>query len=393
MKLTLLFLCFAFQLLSQSWVQLPDFPGTERDDGTAFVINNKAYCLGGLDLGFQCTRNGFVFDGSSETWSAMASLPVGKERQYAAAFAHAGYGYVFGGINCSNVCLNDLWKYDPVADSWTALPNFPGAARQGMCSFSIKNKAYIAGGKLADGTILNDLWAYDPASGTWTQKNNLPINGMWRGAGFAIDTIAYIGYGMINSQSYNHFFYAYDYLADTWSKINGIALPARRYVGTALCNQGAGLYGGQDSIGNISNELMVFDPLDNSVTWRPGIPTFGRKGTMAFSMNAIFYITTGVTNTARLKETWKAVGFVGVEEKYAAEQMMVYPNPSKEALMISVSGFEEAAAVTEVYNSLGQSVLSVPFSETLDVSMLQSGIYLLLVKHPMQVFRTHFVKD
>jgi N-acetylneuraminic acid mutarotase len=392
MKLTLLFLCFTFHLFSQSWVQLPDFPGTERDDGTTFVINNKAYCISGLDVGFQCTGNGFVFDGNLESWSPMSSLPAGKERQYATAFSYAGYGYVFGGINCSNTCLNDLWKYDPVADIWAVLPNFPGTARQGMCSFIIKNKAYIAGGKLADGTILNDVWQFDPVSGIWTQKNNLPVNGMWRGSGFSIDTIGYIGYGMNNNQSYNHSFYAYNYLADTWTNINGITLPARRYVGTGICNQGAGLYGGQDSIGNITNELMVFDPLDNSLTWKAGIPAFGRKGTMAFSLNNTFYITTGVTNTARLKETWKAVGFVGMEELHATNRMLVYPNPATHALRISIPGLEKEEMNMEIYNSLGQAVFSGSFSETLDVSAFSEGMYVILIKDRAQVFRSRFIK-
>lgn len=393
MKLTLFFLCVAAKLLSQSWFQLPDFPGTERDDGVAFVINNKAYCLSGLDVNFNCTANGFVLDGATETWSVMASLPAGKERQYATAFSNAGYGYVLGGINGSNVCVKDFWKYDLLSDSWVALPDFPGVARQGMSSFIIKNNVYIAGGKLVDGTVLNDLWQYNFLTALWTQKNNLPVSGMWRGSGFAIDTVAYIAYGMTNSQSYNHKMYAYDYHTDTWALVSGISLPARRYVGTAVCGNGAGLYGGQDSIGNISNELMVFDPLDNSLTWKPGISTFGRKGGMAFSLNAWFYITTGVTNSARVKETWKAVNIVGVEEKQESDHIRLYPNPAENTISLAIAGLEKENAVVEIYNSVGASVLSGPFSEMLNVSLLQRGMYVLLIKTKTQIYQSRFMKD
>lgn len=393
MKLTLLFLCLAGKLLSQSWLQLPDYPGTERDDGAGFVINNKAYCLSGLDVNFNCTTNGFVLDGATETWSVMASLPAGKERQYATAFSYAGVGYVLGGINCSNVCLKDFWKYDPSTDSWTAFPDFPGVARQGMSSFIIKNNIYITGGKLADGTILKDLWQYNFLTAVWTQKNDLPVNGMWRGSGFAIDTVAYIAYGINNSQSYNHQLYAYDYLADTWALVPGISLPARRYVGTAVCSNGAGLYGGQDSLGTIINELMVFDPADNSLTWKPGIPTFGRKGGMAFSLNGQFYFTTGVTNTARVKETWKAVDLVGVGEISDDHRFVLYPNPAENRIRLIAKGFAKEESMVEIYNALGETVLSAPFSEVLDVSALPQGMYIILIKNKTQLLQSRFVKS
>lgn len=393
MKLTLLFLCLTSSLLSQSWVQLPDFPGTERDDGVAFVIHNKAYCLSGLDVNFQCMGNGFVFDGSTESWSSMASLPVGEERQYATAFAYAGNGYVVGGIDCNNVCLQDFWKYDPVTDAWTSLPDFPGVARQGMSSFIIKTKAYLTGGKLADGTILKEVWEYDFTSAAWTQKNDLPVNGMWRGSGFSVDTTGYIAYGMNNAQGYHHTMHAYDYRTDAWSQIAGIALPSRRYVGTAVCGSGVGLYGGQDSTGHITNELMVFDPADHSLTWKPGIPGIGRKGGMAFSLNGHFYTTTGVTNTARLRETWKAVGLVSLEEKSETEQVVLYPNPATDRLNISVPGIEGEKALVEIYNALGESIVSVPFSESLDISALRQGVYVLLLKRNRQILQARFIKN
>ena len=138
MKQLLLVIAVATCYLShaQSWIQLPDFLGTQRDDGTAFVINNKAYCTTGLDI-YGCTNNGYVFDGATEAWSAIASLPAGKERQYAAGFSYNNLGYIMGGINCSNLRLNDFWQYSPTTNSWTALPNFPSMGRYGTSNFII----------------------------------------------------------------------------------------------------------------------------------------------------------------------------------------------------------------------------------------------------------------
>ena len=116
--LTFLSLISCVTVYSQSWTQLTDFPGTQRDDGIAFTVNNKAYCLSGLEVGWQCTGNGSVFDGSSETWSPMASLPAGKERQYATGFSYNGNGYMLGGLNCSGVCLKDFWQYSITKNSF-----------------------------------------------------------------------------------------------------------------------------------------------------------------------------------------------------------------------------------------------------------------------------------
>ncbi|MDP1802064.1 MAG: hypothetical protein Q8L81_11970 [Bacteroidota bacterium] len=53
MKLVLSFIFLSNVLLSQTWLQLPDFPNTERDDGVAVHISNKAYFGTGLLTGFK----------------------------------------------------------------------------------------------------------------------------------------------------------------------------------------------------------------------------------------------------------------------------------------------------------------------------------------------------
>ncbi len=392
MKLTLFFIVFTLQLTSQSWVQLADFPGTERDDGVVFVINNKAYCLTGLDVGFQCTGNGFVFDGSTETWSGTLTLPNGNERQYATGFSYNNYGYILGGINCSNMCLNDFWKYEPISDIWTVLPNFPGTPRQGMCHFIIQDKVYIIGGKLADGTILKDVWEYNFTSANWTQKNDLPVNGIWRGSGFAINTNGYMCYGINNNQSYNHFMYIYNYITDSWTKIPGLTLPDKKYIGTAVSGNGAYLYGGQDSTGTITNSLLIFDSSDNSLLTKAGIPTFGRKGGMAFIINNSFYFTTGVTNTARVKETWKAANAVGLEELKETHTISIYPNPVETAFTISIPGLKNENAMVDIFNIRGEKISSALVSENIDVKGLQAGMYFVTITDKQQVYKTKFVK-
>lgn len=381
----LIFVFLMFQtasLLAQSWVQLPDFPGTERDDGVSFVIDHTAYCVSGLEVGWQCTRNGFVFDGFSETWYNMASLPAGEEREYATGFSHNGKGYIFGGLAPGNICLNDLWQYIPATNTWIALADFPAAGRQGMSSFVIKDKAYILGGRLFDGTTLNEVWEYDLNNGNWTQKNNLPVSGLWRGAGFAIDTIGYMCYGMNLNAGFNHLLYRYDPAGDSWSVIPGLSLPARNYIGSAVGNHKACLYGGQDSLTNITNDLYVFDPVDSSLTNLAGIPTVGRKGGMVFSLNNSFYITTGLNvSQTRVKETWKYVDVVGIKESSAGiNSMTVFPNPVTYVLYLASKEIRPSSGLfIQIINQLGEKLISQPFSESIDVSHLPNGVYFLSV--------------
>src|SRR4051812_24997452 len=110
------FLSFWVPGHTQSWTQLPNFPGLERDDGIAFVIGNKAYCGTGLQVGWGLTKDIYEFDLTTETWTTGVSMPNGAERQYACGFTDGTDGFVFGG-EASGSDLNDLWMYSPVLGS------------------------------------------------------------------------------------------------------------------------------------------------------------------------------------------------------------------------------------------------------------------------------------
>ena len=367
----------------QTWTQLTDFPGGPRDDGTSFTINNKAYCFTGLEPG-QCTVNGYAFDASSETWLAMGSLPVGKERQYATGFSYNGIGYMLGGLTCSGTCLNDFWQYSVSTNSWTALPNFPGSGRQGMVNFVIKNKVYIIGGRPSSNNAVNEVWEYNFTTAIWTQKNNIPLTGIWRGAAFAIDTVGYICYGMNSSlpEAYNHNMYRYDHVYDSWSIVPNITLPLRRYIACAVVNKKACLYGGHDTLNVINNDIKLFDPADTSLTTYAGVPTIGRRGTMFFSLNDVFYITAGLdTAYNRIKETWKNYAFVGLKENEEQLNVKVYPNPVNDKLTIVLNS--QSNALIQLYNQLGELVFEEKIqTDTAEINtvLLANGIYLLSIK-------------
>lgn len=112
---------------------------------------------------------------------------------------------------------------------------------------------------------------------------------MWRGSAFSLDGIGFITMG-VNNSNYNHHMYKYNDGSDTWQMLSNISFPALTYIGTAVVVNKMCLYGGADSSGNITNALYIFNPADTSVASHAGIPTFGRKGGMAFSANNSFYL-------------------------------------------------------------------------------------------------------
>src|SRR4051812_11286093 len=90
--LNLSLLCTLHTAKSQTWQPATDFPSTERDDGTSFIIGTKAYCGTGYLPWFTTTADFYAYDMAVGTWQTVASLPAGEERQYASGFSAGGYG-------------------------------------------------------------------------------------------------------------------------------------------------------------------------------------------------------------------------------------------------------------------------------------------------------------
>lgn len=146
--------CTTFGVFGQDWLQLQDFPGSKRDDGVSFEIDDVAYLGTGLDDGFVTQNDFFAFDLISELWSPIQSMPINANRQYATAVSYSLEGYVFGGVEGSHF-LNDLWKYSPVIDSWIELDSMPAEGRSGSSNFVLNDELFIVGGRNSSGIELN----------------------------------------------------------------------------------------------------------------------------------------------------------------------------------------------------------------------------------------------
>ncbi len=379
MKYFIFLLSFAsiIQLHAQQWQQLSDFPGNGRDDGTTFTLGTKVYCGLGMNPWFGCNGDFSAFDLDTETWSDATVFPAGEERQYANGFSYNGAGYVFGGMQCGSAYLNDLWKFDPILNTWTEQTSLPSAGRAGATCFVIGDTAYIIGGKTATENAMNEVWAYNLIAQTWTQKADLPFDGIWRGVAFSWNGNGILGLGKDNQENLSGNFYQYDPQQDSWQIIPGLTMEGTTYTAATQIENLAFLYGGMNASGTYLNTFTRIDLETFEAHILTSFPSEARRGGMAFAGDDEFYLTTGVSATGRLKETWKAGYILGSEEK-SIEQPKIFPNPSEGTFQVISAGTIDEVVITDL---AGKVVYRKTFSASQAniETGLPAGAYFLLV--------------
>lgn len=376
------YILFLGEFKAQVWAQLTDFPGLQRDDGVAFVINNKAYCGSGLQVGWVLAGDFYSFDLATETWTAVASLPVGEERQYACGFTDGTNGFVFGGES-GGTDLNDLWMYSPATNSWTAKTPKPGNGVRGASFFVIGTVAYLVGGAFTTNDAINEVWAYDMLANTWTQKNNLPITN-WRGSGAAANGKGYLLYGMNSLYAYSRYLYEYDPLLDNWTYKSTFAGPGtgKVYANMQAINNDLVVFAGKDSLNACNNQLWTYNLISNSWLSVSTLTATLRKGGMGFTNGGTYYYTCGISQAdVRLKETWKTAVSVGIKEFEKKEQILIYPNPASDFVTVLLSKSILKIETFKIIGMKGEVVLEGLLNDEykIDVSTLNPGLYQLLI--------------
>lgn len=190
-----------YDAATDKWKQMNDLPDTGRTDASVFIINNKAYIVGG-----QTTRQGaatndvWEFNPAANKWTAKSHF-IGYPEMYASAtFVANGKGYLTGGINGYDPAT---YEYDATADKWNKKSDFPDSARLGAVGFSHNNKGYVGLGNKKGG-YQTTFYTYNPQNDRWSF-----VNGSFPGAArsFAraevVNGKAYIGAGWkLDGQQY-----------------------------------------------------------------------------------------------------------------------------------------------------------------------------------------------
>ncbi len=159
---------------SNTWTQLPYFPGPQRSGAITWLYKGKGYLLTGYTSGSVFSSNGYCYDfwqfdpAKSETdpgnaWTRLRDIYNTNSGTYDDGYTNIirknGSGFVIlasPGLNTSDkgyvtlgsngTAINYTWEYDFATDLWTEKTPFEGSARSGAIGFTVKNRGFIATG-------------------------------------------------------------------------------------------------------------------------------------------------------------------------------------------------------------------------------------------------------
>ena len=370
--LTLSFLFLQFISFGQ-WEQKAN-PLFTKDHGIGFSLDGMGYVLTGGANGqvFSTTKDFFKYDPTTDTWTQLPDYP-GPNRGYGIGDTYDGKLY-FGFGTDDFALLNDLWSWDPVTNVFTELPSCPCQGRVHPAFVAVDGKVFVGTGG-ASGN-LNDWWEYDITSQIWTQKTNIPQT-RHHPYQFVIDGDVYVGNGHRNT------WYKYKPSVNSWT---AIATLGTRVAGAQFSYNGKGYaLSGADNNHNSFNtgEFWEYDPIDDSWTALPAHPGTSRFAPTQFVIDGYAYILGGYyrfNNSVTAETTMWRYDLnqvpVGISETDIQYLNRIYPNPANNEINLQLAEKPSENTIVNIYNLSGQLALSVPFSNSIDIANLESGLYI-----------------
>ncbi len=192
-----------------SWTTKSSAPTAARYGASVFVINHKAFLVGG---NFNTAVGPFSdevweYNIINDTWQLRAPYPGGA-LYYTTSFAIDNLGYTGGGGiktgSGSYVFEDEFYRYDPVIDVWTSLAPYPGGELSGMTSVVFNQRAIVGSGNYSTGITSGNFYVFDPATAVWTPGPSLP-SGMERSlaVGLTTQSSGFIATGINNGTGMN----------------------------------------------------------------------------------------------------------------------------------------------------------------------------------------------
>ena len=262
----------------------------QRHRAFSFILNNKFYTGTGWNENSIMNNQMYQFDIATNTWSQLNDFPTQPVRNGISMVINdtAYAGFAWDGTNSIG-----WYQYNASTDSWT-LKNSICNAGQYSGTFSLNGKGYVACGSAIAGEQ-NELWEYDPSLDLWNQKTSFP--GAARDFPFA-DTVngyAYVGLGdFFFAYPFYSDMYKYDAVNDTWSAIAPIPNSSTGAVAKGGCSFHAS-WNGKIILMSINgirtsnladyNTVYVYDPANDSWTLYENTNPIGARATPLFAQN------------------------------------------------------------------------------------------------------------
>lgn len=169
---------WTYNTSTNSYTSMPPLP-FPRAGGVLVRVDRLLYYFGGSnssrkDAGAQWSLN--IDTGT--TWTTRAPMPT--PRNHLGGAVLNGKIYAVGGQSgqdAAAVYRNNVDAYDPATNTWTAVASLPLArSHHNASTFVMGGRIIAVGGEYAHGGArLANVTAYDPATNAWTELTPMPV--------------------------------------------------------------------------------------------------------------------------------------------------------------------------------------------------------------------------
>lgn len=374
------------------WEQRANTPFT-KDHGIGFSLDGYGYVLTGGENGqvFSSSKDFFKYDPNTDSWEQLPDYP-GPDRGYGIGDVWNGKVYFGFGLD-GNSYLNDLWSWDPTTDTFVQLPSCPCDGRVHPAFVISNGKIYMGAGGNTNGDLA-DFWEYDISLQSWTQIPSIPGN-RHHPYQFALNGDIYVGNGHLPT------WFRYTPGSTGWVMVEPLVA---RVAGAQFSLNGKGYaLSGADINHNVfgTGEFWEYDPIADTWTALPPHPGTSRFAPTQFVIDDYIYIMGGYERNdptftmIPLSTMWRYnLGpSLSVDETMPSAGGDVYPNPTTDVINIRLNQGVSSSAIINIYSIRGQLAQTLPYQNSIDISSLNSGMYILdVVDDESSVMKKRFIK-
>jgi N-acetylneuraminic acid mutarotase len=254
--------------ITDTWIQVANFPGAPRKHATAFALSGKGYAGTGLtDTGL--VKDFWQYDPVLNGWTQIqdlgqfSSTNIFPKRDMSAS-TWLNHGYVMCGYDGTMGYSKQLFSFNPAADTmWQKKKNFTNVTdatilgRRWGVSFNLGNLVYYGTGYSSSNDCKNDLWSYDPIRDLWTQMADMTGEIRSNAVAFTAYNYGYVGGGSNDKMTPD--FFRYNGTSNSWTYVTDFPLKAANQISFTINNRVfVGL--GNDSLGRPVTDFYEFIP-------------------------------------------------------------------------------------------------------------------------------------
>lgn len=297
---------------TDAWAFKNDMPGNvaNRSGGVTFTINGKAYLGMGIEnfnnftASWNFLNDLWEYDEANDTWTQKADFP-GMGGGFCGVFVIENKAYVIGGttgkLNADG--SNQLYEYDPAADTWTQKADFPAQyIKDQPFAFAANGKGYISCGQ-TDAGISDKTYEYDPAADTWTEKAAFAGGAVSSGVTFMANGVPYCGLGGQGGTDYPTVFYTYNADSDSWSYAGGFEFSnlGRKYAKAATIGNKVYMGMGWRIDGGPNNQTWYKDWYEIDAAVSASVPAYAQSKVAVYPNPATNLINIDIKNEGQYR--------------------------------------------------------------------------------------------